>query len=593
MRLSVAFRVLIVLCLMFLVVPHVSSSVIGDAPVCSPSGFITPWNDNPGLGQYANESVFTWAGNGEEISCTGKYYSGSNIVTGTYPRLMRKGSTYYESYKNPFDSPYVTGSSTTFTMDSTGKYCLMHKLTSYWTAECWVVNGTAPIRYPTASFTGSPTSGYNPLNVTFTDSSSNTPTSWYWEFGDGNTSTLQNPSHVYLSSGTYNVNLKATNSAGSDWENKTSYITVNSYNLPVCSFKVTDSVYIGNSPLHVYAQDTSTNSPTSYYWDFNLQDFGWFSISPQEYNTTANPDVIITGTGVLPVYHSVSNPAGTSVCPVTYFNISGPVPTPTPTPNIPFPNQTGVCMNSPISLGSNSPTDFVRYAYLIDPDGNQFTDYFNAGDTVILSGVSYTQKLGQYYYAEKNESGQLLFQSSYVTVNCAPTPTNTVVYTTVPTPHVTIKPSKTPVPVVTTFAPSDDISSGFDYDDYLIPTLEPTRDNSNDVNITQLHETVVEMNPLFAVYVNTTEIILYPFYHMIVEFFTWVFGMLFFIDWAIWAINTEQIMLESMGSIMFVSLIAFELVIDNIPPKVQNVITFCLLLDFLRQVYNLKRGDRL
>jgi hypothetical protein len=50
----------------------------------------------------------------------------------------------------------------------------------------------------------------------FTDQSTNSPDSWQWDFGDGNTSTEQNPTHAYLQSGTYDVCLTASNSAGSD-----------------------------------------------------------------------------------------------------------------------------------------------------------------------------------------------------------------------------------------------------------------------------------------------------------------------------------------------------------------------------------------
>jgi PKD repeat protein len=56
----------------------------------------------------------------------------------------------------------------------------------------------------------------NFLEVTFTDTSTNTPTSWLWDFGDGNTSTLQNPVHTYAADGSYTVNLTATNADGSD-----------------------------------------------------------------------------------------------------------------------------------------------------------------------------------------------------------------------------------------------------------------------------------------------------------------------------------------------------------------------------------------
>jgi hypothetical protein len=80
----------------------------------------------------------------------------------------------------------------------------------------------------TANFSGSPTSGTAPLAVNFTDLSTGSPTSWSWTFGDGGTSTAQNPSHTYAAAGTYNVQLTATNACGSDVELKNAYITVGS-----------------------------------------------------------------------------------------------------------------------------------------------------------------------------------------------------------------------------------------------------------------------------------------------------------------------------------------------------------------------------
>ena len=79
---------------------------------------------------------------------------------------------------------------------------------------------------PTASFTGTPTSGATPLTVQFTDASAGSPTSWSWDFGDGATSTAQNPSHEYTVVGTYTVSLTATNDLGSDTLTRTGYITV-------------------------------------------------------------------------------------------------------------------------------------------------------------------------------------------------------------------------------------------------------------------------------------------------------------------------------------------------------------------------------
>jgi uncharacterized protein (TIGR02145 family) len=79
---------------------------------------------------------------------------------------------------------------------------------------------------PIAEFTVNTTSGNAPLTVSFTDQSSNNPTSWQWDFGDGGTSTQQNPTHAYNNTGTYTVTLTATNIYGSDIESKSNYIVV-------------------------------------------------------------------------------------------------------------------------------------------------------------------------------------------------------------------------------------------------------------------------------------------------------------------------------------------------------------------------------
>lgn len=85
---------------------------------------------------------------------------------------------------------------------------------------------------PSASFTGSPTSGTVPLVVSFTDTSTGSPTCWNWSFGDGewfNTTNpgLKNATHTYLSAGTYTVNLTVSNGLGNDTESLAGYITVN------------------------------------------------------------------------------------------------------------------------------------------------------------------------------------------------------------------------------------------------------------------------------------------------------------------------------------------------------------------------------
>ena len=79
-----------------------------------------------------------------------------------------------------------------------------------------------------ANFTASPTSGNSPLNVQFTDNTNGIPTSWHWEFGDGDTSNQQSPQHTYTADGKYSVKLVVSNSNSSDSITKTDFITVGS-----------------------------------------------------------------------------------------------------------------------------------------------------------------------------------------------------------------------------------------------------------------------------------------------------------------------------------------------------------------------------
>ena len=80
---------------------------------------------------------------------------------------------------------------------------------------------------PVAAFSSDKTEIIANESVNFTDESTNTPTAWSWDFGDGSpASTDQNPSHTYTDAGTYTVTLTATNIWGSDDEVKTDLITV-------------------------------------------------------------------------------------------------------------------------------------------------------------------------------------------------------------------------------------------------------------------------------------------------------------------------------------------------------------------------------
>lgn len=96
----------------------------------------------------------------------------------------------------------------------------------------FVVTYTVP---PTASFSASSTYEYVPGDITFTDTSGGVPSSWAWYLRntDGGSDTLfstsQHPTHHFDTAGTYDIKLFISNAAGSDWENRTEWVTL--YNM--------------------------------------------------------------------------------------------------------------------------------------------------------------------------------------------------------------------------------------------------------------------------------------------------------------------------------------------------------------------------
>jgi PKD repeat protein len=167
------------------------------------------------------------------------------------------------------------------------------------------IMATGPIGgSPSADFAANVTSGPAPLNVQFIDLSSGNPTSWFWNFGDGNTSTLQNPIHQYESLGVYSVSLKVTFDRNSYRIQKPRYISVNSPSqiivLPQADF--TANVTSGSVPLNVHFTDLSTGNPTSWAWNF-----GDGAVSNQQ-----NPIHTYSTTGTYSVSLTVSNPNGSS-----------------------------------------------------------------------------------------------------------------------------------------------------------------------------------------------------------------------------------------------------------------------------------------
>ncbi len=172
---------------------------------------------------------------------------------------------------------------------------------------------TGPPAPPVAQFSGSPTSGSEPLTVNFTDLSTGSITSWSWTFGDGGTSAAQNPSHQYTSTGTFTVSLTVVGPGGSDAEVKNNYITVSPCVAPTANF--VGSPTSGTAPLTVSFTDQSTGSPTS--WSWNFGDSGT--------SGAQNPSHVYTGAGNYTVTLTVTNSCGSDQeVKTNYISVTAP-----------------------------------------------------------------------------------------------------------------------------------------------------------------------------------------------------------------------------------------------------------------------------
>ena len=116
-----------------------------------------------------------------------------------------------------------------------------------------------------ADFVASPPSGAVPLAVQFTNLSSGDYDTSLWNFGDGVTNTLENPSHTYVAVGVYTVSLSVSGLGGSDQLTRTHYITV-SEAPPQADFMA--SPLAGQPPLTVTFTDTSTGTISAWLWEF-------------------------------------------------------------------------------------------------------------------------------------------------------------------------------------------------------------------------------------------------------------------------------------------------------------------------------------
>jgi PKD repeat protein len=171
---------------------------------------------------------------------------------------------------------------------------------------------------PVAEFYGSPTSGGVPLEVQFTDQSTGAIDSWLWNFGDGETSSEQNPSHTYNSTGYFTVSLTVTGTVGGPITNtKTNYIHVSNAYKPWGEL-VSPDLWIGA------VINSEEKGPIEAVWRFGGQDttargdqviWGYFYASPSDvtWGSQDNPDLYVK------IWFDVSGRVD-----VNYFHVSVP-----------------------------------------------------------------------------------------------------------------------------------------------------------------------------------------------------------------------------------------------------------------------------
>lgn len=155
-------------------------------------------------------------------------------------------------------------------------------------AQTITVNAVAPV----SSYTTSPTpaTGFAPFYVEFTDTSTNSPNRWSWDFDDGSYATTQNPNHTFMSAGTFDVTLVAGNAVGDGSE---TYHTITATASPVAWFYINPRSFgaIASPPnwtLKFYDMSSVTGSSAST-WHWYVTRTGSTPIIYE--STLRNPDI--------------------------------------------------------------------------------------------------------------------------------------------------------------------------------------------------------------------------------------------------------------------------------------------------------------
>jgi PKD repeat protein len=143
-----------------------------------------------------------------------------------------------------------------------------------------------------ADFIGLPNNGRSPLIVMFEPVLEGVANQYFWEFGDGDTSSLRNPIHAYTSQGKFDVKLKVRMELDDcnqeDSITKEDYIIVNDLQV-----KFIANPASGVEPLIVQFADSSTGNPDTWFWDFGDRNTSTQQNPQHQYDTSGFYDVFL------------------------------------------------------------------------------------------------------------------------------------------------------------------------------------------------------------------------------------------------------------------------------------------------------------
>lgn len=188
------------------------------------------------------------------------------------------------------------------------------------TAAAWyaVGVGTSGGAAANANFTASPTSWCTvPVTVAFTSTSSGA-TNYNWDFGDGGTSTQQNPTHTYTTLGNYTVALAISGACGSDTETKNNFISLSSSNQCVATMPPSGSASTAACTGTLLDPGGTSNYADNVTSTYTINGSGPVTLTFNSFNTEQGYDYLTIYDGATTASPQLANLHGTSLpSPIT------------------------------------------------------------------------------------------------------------------------------------------------------------------------------------------------------------------------------------------------------------------------------------